>query len=590
MKTFLLALCIILFSFFNALSQTTLTCPTIPANAGPDKLICPVGESVQIGTSPIVNSGATYTWSPIDFLSDPFIVTPVASPGTITTYTLSQYGTNLIQNGDFEQGNTLFTNEYTYWNQTTPFAPGKYFIGTNPSMYNKALQPESNWCSNKDHTPNGVNMLLIDGKIMNPPTPTVIWSQTVNLNNGNYSFSTWLLSIYDRNRSNNQPFIQLRINGVNIGNPFNLSYKNCQWVNMRVDFPYTNSNPSALVQLVDLTSDIAVGNDFAVDDIYLGCPITTDEVVVNICGPTEISSQSYYARNDCLTSGGTTVNYPIIPSTENHFCSYWECGGLSHFFSNVPNTTANEWYVNDILVPSFGSSPSYGNVQITNQGELIHNPNTGTERFFKFQVKNTTFGSQLLSDPTYVYYAGTIGYSNGTGPFTESAGAYKPGYTGIYTIPRGVRSGPNTTYTWSIPNCTVTNIDPSGFTVQIAFSSGLPTSGISGTLNIQNSYCENGTTPITFYYNSTLRNAISESNNISSIYPNPAFNTLNILSNRSKIMSVDIYDLSGILIRRVKTMPIEKLELKVADLKQGIYNCRITTESGIENQKFIIKR
>jgi hypothetical protein len=30
--------------------------------------------------------------------------------------------------------------------------------------------------------------------------------------------------------------------------------------------------------------------------------------------------------------------------------------------------------------------------------------------------------------------------------------------------------------------------------------------------------------------------------------------------------------------------------INLADLQPGIYNCRITTEKGIENQKLIIKR
>ncbi|MFA0964241.1 PKD domain-containing protein [Roseivirga sp. BDSF3-8] len=56
------------------------------ADAGIDKEIC-LGSSTQIGTAG--QAGFTYSWTPSSTLDDPSIPTPVASPSSRTTYTLT---------------------------------------------------------------------------------------------------------------------------------------------------------------------------------------------------------------------------------------------------------------------------------------------------------------------------------------------------------------------------------------------------------------------------------------------------------------------------------------------------------------------
>lgn len=71
----------------SATDQITITInnsPTI-ANA-PNKTICE-GSAVQIGPLPL--EGVTYSWSPVDGLSDPNIAQPLAKPGSTTTYTVT---------------------------------------------------------------------------------------------------------------------------------------------------------------------------------------------------------------------------------------------------------------------------------------------------------------------------------------------------------------------------------------------------------------------------------------------------------------------------------------------------------------------
>ncbi|MFT4526264.1 MAG: gliding motility-associated-like protein [Bacteroidia bacterium] len=65
--------------------QTVTVQDTVLPDAGPDALICE-GDSIQIGPSPA--PGSTYSWTPVDGLSDPSVAQPMAFPNVITTYTV----------------------------------------------------------------------------------------------------------------------------------------------------------------------------------------------------------------------------------------------------------------------------------------------------------------------------------------------------------------------------------------------------------------------------------------------------------------------------------------------------------------------
>ncbi|MBX9853122.1 MAG: hypothetical protein K2X86_15370, partial [Cytophagaceae bacterium] len=58
--------------------------PAVPANAGPDAIIC-AGSSTNLSAS----GGVTYSWAPAAGLSNPNIANPVATPAATTTYTVT---------------------------------------------------------------------------------------------------------------------------------------------------------------------------------------------------------------------------------------------------------------------------------------------------------------------------------------------------------------------------------------------------------------------------------------------------------------------------------------------------------------------
>jgi hypothetical protein len=73
---------------------------------------------------------------------------------------------NLIFNGNFEQGNTLFGSDYAYATNNT--AEGQYTVGTNGQAFNGSL------VSAGDHTTGASQMFIGNGK----STPDRVWFTT----------------------------------------------------------------------------------------------------------------------------------------------------------------------------------------------------------------------------------------------------------------------------------------------------------------------------------------------------------------------------------------------------------------------------
>ena len=316
MKTALLLFVLVTILANSSISQ----CVT---NAGPDKVICPGPGSIQIGTPP--QPQTSYSWLPTSALSNPSISNPIASPLTTTTYTLRTI-TNLVANGDFEQGNIGFTSDYTGIMSNYQGGVGTYTIGSNPNTY---VGP---WCNTRNHTPGGNNMMIVDG-LRYFQTNNVVWSQTINvLPNFTYDFSLWLLSTGNLNYDPFWPLIEIRVNGTvihpNATIPLPYS-RNCPWTNFV--FPLNVGNlTTATIEIRTLTfSGYSGGNDFAIDDIEILCK-SEDQVTVQVCpscfqfGITPAGPIEYYIPNDYSVLGGFTLT------------------------SNMP--VGNQWYRNGVVI------------------------------------------------------------------------------------------------------------------------------------------------------------------------------------------------------------------------------------------------
>ena len=249
----------------------------------PDTTIC-IGINKQLRSIPSLG----FCWSPTTYLDNPNSPNPITStPQNITYYFTAQVtGNNIINNGNFSNGNAGFTSDYNYTSNNT--TEGQYFVGTNPRTWNASLSA----CT--DHTSGNGNMLLINGS---PAVDANVWKQTVTvIPNTNYAFSTWIQALWDPNPAQ----LQFSINGNTIGNPITASLPTCTWTQFYTTWNSGN-NTTAEISIVNKNT-LVQGNDFALDDISFA-PVTfkRDSVIITV------ETASVQARTDTLICEGAQV-------------------------------------------------------------------------------------------------------------------------------------------------------------------------------------------------------------------------------------------------------------------------------------------
>jgi gliding motility-associated-like protein len=291
----------------------TISLAIIPADIiiTPDTIIC-INSTKQLRTVPSLN----FCWSPVTYLDDPLSPNPVTSaPQNITYYFTAQVtGTNIINNGNFDNGNTGFTSEYSYANPNV--TEGQYFVGKTPQAWNASMSA----CG--DHTTGNGSMMLVNGS---PAANINVWKQTVTVTpNTNYAFSTWIEALFAPNPAQ----LNFSINGIDIGYLITASLPTCTWTQFFTTWNSGN-NTSATISIVNKNTFIQ-GNDFALDDIsFAPVLVKRDSVKISVNTPfiesTNDTAVCSGSKIQLQTSGANT--YSWTPST-----------GLSN--SAIPNPVA----------------------------------------------------------------------------------------------------------------------------------------------------------------------------------------------------------------------------------------------------------
>ena len=158
----------------------------------------------------------------------------------------------LIVNGNFEQGNTGFTTQYTYTEDLT--LPGTIVVDRDPNGHNPFA------VSYGDHTSGRGKMLIANGAATDEVT---VWQQTVSVTpNTHYVFCYWLSNWTDNDIRLAQ--IKCTVNGVDIGVGWAPAAVG-QWIFVFHRWN-SGSNTQATIKLIDKIR-AEVSNDFAIDDI-----------------------------------------------------------------------------------------------------------------------------------------------------------------------------------------------------------------------------------------------------------------------------------------------------------------------------------
>jgi len=302
------------------------------------------------GSTPLAATGGTgsYTWTanPPDLsITNPNSATQTVSPAVTTTYTVTSGSVsspvNLIQNGDFSQGDTLFTTEYSYVADPNPFGvQAAYSIVTSPGGW---FAP---FCNGGDHTTGTGNLMVFDAAT--DPTGNVIaWS---NLNpvaivpNTNYTFSYYVASVSPDSPAR----LEVTINGVSQGAPVTAPGATCLWTQVSTNWN-SGANTTANFAIYD-RNFASGGNDFALDDITFKETVTClyqKTVTVTIAPGT---TPTFNPVNP-ICSGGTLS---ALPTTS--------INGVTGTWSPALNNTATTIYT---FTPTAGQCASATTMTIT---------------------------------------------------------------------------------------------------------------------------------------------------------------------------------------------------------------------------------
>ena len=252
-------------------------------------------------------------------------------------YAATAQPVNLVQNSNFDLGNTGFTSSYIFSNDLVP--EGRYSIVSSANTVHPAFR-------GNDHTnpPTGLFM-AVNGA----GTPMLnVWCENVTVaKNTDYAFTTWVSSL----ELGSPALLQFSINGVPLDVPFQAPANTNTWIRFFVVWNSGN-NTNANICIVNQNTT-PPGNDFGLDDItfievcyikaatlsvppicsgssvqlsanggdeYIWSPVTglnNPKIANPIASPSVTTQYKVIARSgNCIDSSFVTVVVNPIPNTD----------------------------------------------------------------------------------------------------------------------------------------------------------------------------------------------------------------------------------------------------------------------------------
>lgn len=240
-----------------------------------------------------------------------------------TDYCCDTEADNLVDNGNFEQGNAGFTSAYSLGtNGLYGTAPQQYYVGTN--VDGLAISPLWNVNDHSFCTIGSINdeFLMVNGKTtQSSGSESVIWEQTIVLSNQNeqkhYKFCANLKNM-PQATFDILPKVEFRVTG---GATYNSGFITvntnpadpCEWQLEGFDFM---ASGTLNIQIVLKEDEFGDGNDLAIDDISLQELLDPDySITVQHQGDPQVITGSLYAIDstddqlDCENATGQADYY-----------------------------------------------------------------------------------------------------------------------------------------------------------------------------------------------------------------------------------------------------------------------------------------
>ncbi len=191
----------------------------------------------------------------------------IASAGLAVAFAVSAIGTpdgaraaNLVTNGDFEAGNVGFTSDYTY-SPGNGFPASTYTVTNNPRSWNR------NFVMAGDHTTGSGLMFVANGS---PDVGDIVWESSPIVIGGStkYFFEAFVMNVFPSNPPNLTFTVSLDGGAEQVLNTLTVPNTTGVWNGLSTSF---NSGTATTASLFLRNAQTAFGgNDFAIDDIFLG--------------------------------------------------------------------------------------------------------------------------------------------------------------------------------------------------------------------------------------------------------------------------------------------------------------------------------
>ena len=244
------------------------------AEAGVEKDTICHGESVKLMA---INEADQYSWTSLTTLTGDTTRNPTVSPDFDMTYFLSarSFGSELLQNGDFEDGLGGFSSDYNLGlggNMGFLSEQGTYGISVNPATLHQ------DYAACTDHSDGTGRMLIVNGNTIDNEK---IWCQTIEVETGtDYQLSFWASALTPFNPA----VLQFSVNDESLEQVFTVAPAICSWSNFK-ELWKSGDQTQAEICIVNKNTGQG-GNDFALDDISLKpiC-ISHDSVSVVVSNP-----------------------------------------------------------------------------------------------------------------------------------------------------------------------------------------------------------------------------------------------------------------------------------------------------------------
>lgn len=300
-------------------------------------------------------------------------------------------GPNMVINGDFEAGNTGFTNGFNYFTPGGHTQIGSYSVLQGTQVYAANTQ----WaCIDHTNTSPTNKFLVIDGN--KPQTNNIAWKNLVNVYKGQqYAFCAFVNNLVSPLRNYDDPVVELWINGIKLAS-ITLKETPDAWYPLKAVWA---ANISGIVPIeIRLGSPLPIGNDVAIDDISFRFCSTIppcDPSTVGLTGSFPFQSNANDASptgKDGIIHSATNVSgQDGAPNSAYHFngVSNWiDCGTDNRSIINSVTVCAwvktfeknkGQWVVGKYsFTEDKGYTLSIGNGANSNIGQVSFSGRDGT--------------------------------------------------------------------------------------------------------------------------------------------------------------------------------------------------------------------